>query len=173
MRPTSTLLLAAAVVGCAAQRAQGPLDVPLGLTVDATAQAVRRYDFCRAAPADGVGDRSRELFPQCGRPGVAFADAWVVAHYRGDRLVRLQRFERWAEADRAAARWNQLIERRSTRGGPSATARDRLFARQGLPAHVQSWVAFERDDALVGLYLLTPTSPTEPAILEELTPLTP
>ena len=66
------------LVGCAAQRAQGPLEVPLGLTAGETARAVRAYDFCRRGDADADGDGRREIFPQCGRPGVVYGDAWVV-----------------------------------------------------------------------------------------------
>lgn len=161
------------VSGCAAQRAQGPLEVHLGLTPGETARAVRAYDFCRRRDADATGEPAREIFPQCGSPGLASGDAWVVAHYRDGRAVRLQRFERWPDAERASARWNQLLERWGRTGPATASARDRVFTRQGLPDGTKAWVAFERPRELIGLYLLTPTDPTAPAILEEIVPLDP
>lgn len=164
---------AVAAMGCAAQRAQGPLDVRLGLSPADTARAVKAYDFCRRADADADAEPDVEIFPQCGRPGVVYGDAWVVAHYQGGRVVRLQRFERWADPDRATTRWNQLIERRSAAGRPSRAAQDRLFARQGLPEGTKAWVAFEHGDQLIGLYLLTSSDPSSPSILEELEPLAP
>ena len=84
--------------------AQGPLDVGLGLDRRQAAQAVRSYDFC---PSGDDREQARQIFPQCGRPGSTYGDAWVVAHYRDGRTVRLQRFERWADADRATARWSR------------------------------------------------------------------
>ena len=167
-----SLVVAMVVSGCAAQRAQGPLDVHLGLTPAETARAVRAYDFCRQADGD-AGDGSREIFPQCGRPGVVFGDAWVVAHYRAGRVIRLQRFERWADPARATARWNQLLERRARSGPASADARDEVFARQGIPEHTEAWVAFARPRELIGLYLLATPDPTAPAILEEIVPREP
>ena len=153
------------LAGCAAQRAQGPLEVPLGLTASETARAVRAYDFCRRgdADADADGDGQREIFPQCGRPGVAYGDAWVVAHYQDGRVVRLQRFERWEDPARATARWNELIEKRTASGPATTAARDRVFARQGIPDGTKAWVAFERPAVLIGLYLLATTDASSPA----------
>jgi len=170
-RLAAALALVVSVGACAAQRAQGPLELSLGMTPAQTARAVERYDFCRRVDPDARDDASREIFPQCGRPGVVYGDAWVVAHYRGGVVVRLQRFERWPDRDRASARWNQLLERRAQSGAATTSARDRVFARQGIPEGTAAWVAFERPGQLVGLYLLSSTDPTAPAILEEIVPL--
>lgn len=165
-RRASTLVLAAALAGCAAQRAEGPLAVPLGLSRGETAQALRRYDFCpQLEPAS-----AEEIYPQCDRPGAGFGDAWVVARYAGGSLVKLQRFERWADADRATERWNQLVEKRSAATPVSTDARARIFERQRIPEGTRSWVAFEAGADLVGVYLLTPRGPDEPSILEEILP---
>jgi hypothetical protein len=158
---------ALAVAGCAAQRAVGPLEVGLGQTSTEVARTLRRYDFC----ANGEPDVGRQVFPQCGRPGAVFGDAWVVAHYAGGRTVRVQRFERWADRDRATARWGQLVDRRTALGAPSEAARERVFARQGLPDRIRSWRAFEHGDTLIAIYLFDVTASTEPAILEEILPL--
>ena len=166
----SLALAAVAVVigpACAAQRAEGPLGVALGLSPDETARALREYDFCRRSGPGGA----EEVFPQCDRPGSGFGDAWVVAHYRDGRLVKLARFERWADEARAEGRWNQLIEKRAVGTPPSQAARDRIFARQRIPERTRSWVAFSTPDALVGVYLLHPTTSDDPSILEELIPV--
>lgn len=157
---------ALALTGCAAARQSGPLDVRLGQSPAETGRALRSYDFC--ASEAGAG---RQIYPQCGRPGAAYGDAWVVVHYRGDRAVRIQRFERWADVDRATRRWSELVERRAALGPATDSARDRVFARQGLPERLKAWRAFERGDALVAVYLLDVTDASEPAILEELLPL--
>ena len=104
---------------------------------------------------------------------MVYGDAWVVAHYDGGRVVRLQRFERWDDPARATARWNELIEKRAASGPATSAARDRVFARQGIPDGTKAWVAFERPAELIGLYLLATTDATSPAILEEIVPLTP
>jgi hypothetical protein len=158
--------VAGAASGCAAQRAEGPLQISLGLSRDETARALRRYDFCpqlEAASAD-------EVYPQCDRPGAGFGDAWVIAHYQGGKLARLQRFERWADDARATERWNQLIEKRSATTPVSTDARARIFERQRIPERTKSWVAFQVNADLVGVYLLTPAAPEDPAILEEILP---
>jgi len=163
------LAAVAVVIGpaCAAQRAEGPLGVALGLSPDETARALREYDFCRRPGPGGA----EEVFPQCDRPGRGFGDAWVVAHYRSGRLVKLARFERWADEARAEGRWNQLIEKRAVGTPPSQAARDRIFARQRIPERTRSWVAFSTPDALVGVYLLHPITSDDPSILEELIPI--
>jgi hypothetical protein len=169
-----TLFVALATFpACASQRALGPLQIHLGLTPAQTAAAVGEYDFCRSAGEAAGARRNRETFVQCGRPGVAHSDAWVVAQYRDGRTVRLQRFERWPDDTRAAERWNQLIERRAVDGAASQYARDLIFDRQRIPDGTHSWVAFERGDELIGLYLLKATDPNEPRILEEILPMTP
>lgn len=161
-------IVAAATVaaGCAAQRAEGPLQISLGLSRAETARALQRYNFCpqvERAAAD-------EVYPECDRPGTGFGDAWVIAHYEGGRLARLQRFERWADGTRAAERWNQLIEKRAAATPVSAAARAKIFERQRIPEGTRSWVAFEVAADLVGVYLLEPARAQDPSILEEILP---
>lgn len=157
---------AAAAAGCAAQRAEGPLQIALGLSREDTARALERYNFCpqvERAAAD-------EVYPECDRPGAGFGDAWVIAHYEGGRLARLQRFERWADGARATERWNQLVEKRAAATPVSADARARIFERQRIPEGTKSWVAFEVAADLVGVYLLAPARAEDPSILEEILP---
>lgn len=159
-------LVGFALAGCAAQRAEGPLLVPLGLSRGDTARALRHYDFCPQIESA----RAEEVYPQCDRPGAGYGDAWVIAHYQGGRLTRLQRFERWADEVRAAERWNQLIEKRSAKTPVSADARASIFERQRIPAGTRSWVAFQVDADLVGVYLLAPATAQDPSVMEEILP---
>ena len=162
----SVMLIAVAISACAAERARGPLTIPLGLSTADTGRALRTFDFCRQpAPPS-----SEELFPTCSHPGLGHGDAWVVAHYQGGVLVRLQRFERWPDPGAAKARWDALIAQRAQTSPPSEGARDQLAARQEIPAGTQAWVAFSTADQLVGLYLLTPSSPEEPSLVEDILP---
>lgn len=160
-------LLALALAACAADRARGPLAIPLGLTPEDTTRALRAYDFCHRPD----GPRPvEELFPACDHPGLGRGDAWVVARYEGGVLVGLRRFERWAEPRAARERWDQLIAKRSETTPPSAGAREQLQARRAVPAGAQAWVAFSSGEELIGVYLLTPSNPDEPSILEEIIP---
>lgn len=163
---TIVVIAGVLLAGCAAQRAEGPLLLPLGLSRDETARALRQYDFCAQVEAA----RAEEVYPQCDRPGAGFGDAWVVVRYDGGRLVRVQRFERWADEGRATERWNQLVEKRAARTPPSPAARERIAARQPVPAGTRSWAAFQAGDDLVGVYLMAPTGAQEPSILEEILP---
>lgn len=160
-------VLALALAACAADRARGPLTIPLGLTPADTTRALRAYDFCREP--DGPRP-AEELFPACDHPGLGRGDAWVVARYRGGVLVGLRRFERWTDPQAARARWDALIAKRSETTPPSQGAREQLQARHAVPDGAQAWVAFSSGDELVGVYLLSPATADEPAILEEIIP---
>ncbi len=160
------LAMVSAVSACAAERARGPLIIPLGISVAETTRALRTFDFCAGDP----GSTAERMFPRCDRPGLDRADAWVVARYRGDELIGLRRFERWADPAAARARWDQLVARWSERSPPSSGAREQLINRRQMPSGVQAWVAFSDGRQLVAIYLLAPTTATEPALLEEIVP---
>lgn len=160
------LVLALAVMGCASQRAEGPLFLSLGLSRGETASALRHYDFC--AQVEPATDN--EVYPQCDRPGTGYGDAWVIAHYQTGRLVRVQRFERWTDEARATERWNQLVEKRSARQPVSQDARALISSRQSIPEGTRTWAAFRSGDDLVGVYLLEPVKADGPRILEEILP---
>lgn len=168
MRLAASLLLvsACAISACAAERARGPLLIPLGISRAETTRALRSYDFCAS---DGR-PTSEQVFPQCERPGLARGDAWVIARFRDGTLARLQRFERWADPSAARARWDQLIARHSEEAPPSDGAREQLVARQQIPSGTQAWVAFSYRHQLIGLYLLTPATAEDPSVLEEILP---
>lgn len=160
-------LLLAALSACAAQRARGPLTVPLGLSAADTEKALRAYDFCHRQ--DGPLGHE-ELFPSCDRPGLGRGDAWVTARYDGGVLVGLKRFERWADPKEASERWDQLIKLRSETTPPSAGAREQLEARHPVPTGTLAWVAFSSGDELVAVYLLSPATAEDPSIIEEIIP---
>jgi hypothetical protein len=155
-----------AVMGCAAQRAEGPLYVSLGMSRGETAAALKHYAFC--AQVEPATDR--EVYPQCDRPGTGYGDAWVIAQYKTGKLVRVQRFERWSDEQRAAERWNQLVEKRALKQPVSQDARARIRARQTIPEGTKTWTAFQSGADLVGVYLLQPTNAEAPSILEEILP---
>lgn len=160
-------LFAVALAACAAERARGPLMVPLGLSAPATEKALQSYDFCHRQ--DGpLG--AEEMFPSCDRPGLGRGDAWVIARYDSGVLVGLKRFERWADPQVARERWDRLIAKRSESTPPSTGAREQMEARHPIPDGTQAWVAFSSGDELIGVYLLTPQSPDDPSILEEIVP---
>ena len=166
MRRSLVLMMVVASSACAAERARGPLAIPLGLTAADTGRALRAYDFCLH---DGPRT-SEEMFWACDHPGLGDRDAWVIARYDGGVLVRLQRFERWADQAAARQRWDALIARRAEAGPPSTGAREQLEARHRVPAGTEAWVAFDRGDELIGVYLLSPAGPDAPAVLEEIVP---
>jgi hypothetical protein len=161
------LAAGAACAGCAAERARGPLTIPLGLTPADTTRALRAFDFCHQPD----GPRPvEELFPACDHPGLGRGDSWVIARYDGGVLVGLRRFERWADPRAARERWDQLVARRAEKTPPSNGARQQLQARRAIPAEAQAWVAFSSGDELIGVFLLSPAEPDDPAILEEIVP---
>jgi hypothetical protein len=162
------VLLGVGAGACAAQRAEGPLYVSLGLSRTETARYLRNYDFCPQLEAA----RDEEVYPQCDHPGAGYGDAWVVARYRAGRLNKVQRFERWADEARAAERWNQLVEKRARRTPVSLDARSRIVERQQIPEGTRTWAAFQVGDDLVGVYLLAPADADKPSILEEILPAT-
>lgn len=166
IRGTGLVVLLTLAVGCAAQRAEGPLLISLGMSRGETASALRHYDFCAQVEAA----KDDEVYPQCDRPGTGYGDAWVIAHYDMGRLVRVQRFERWTDETRAAERWNQLVEKRAAKQPVSQDARARISSRQSIPEGTKTWAAFQSGDDLVGVYLLQPTTAEGPAILEEILP---
>ncbi|HVV88748.1 MAG TPA: hypothetical protein VHE35_37140 [Kofleriaceae bacterium] len=169
MRRSLCLLLVVSSA-CAAQRAQGPLAIPLGLTQVDAHRALKAYDFC--GKIDGPVPLE-ETVPTCDHPGLGRGDAWVVARYQDGVLIGLQRFERWADPKAASERWDQLIAKRSESTPPSTGAREQLEARHPAPAGTQAWVAFSSGDELIGVYLLTPSTPDDPSILEEILPAIP
>jgi hypothetical protein len=163
---STALALTLATLGACASVSEGSLQVPLGLPRDQVPAAVRRYDFC----VGDQGSRVEETFPRCKGPGIDYRDAWMVAGYDGGRLMRLARYERWDDDNRAVERWNALIASRTKLTGPASDeARQAVMAQRDLPPGTRSWQAFRAGDhALVAIYLLTPSPPSNASVLEEL-----
>lgn len=160
------------LAACGGASAEGPLTVPIGTTRDQLAGDLRRHQYCvgkEFVPPEAVS----ETFPRCDTPGVEQSQSWVVAHFEHGRAVKIQRWERFAEADRGLARFNELVEKRATAAGPpSEDAKALIGAQQPLPAGTKTWAAFRAgDDALVGIYLLDPTAPQNAQVLEEIVEL--
>jgi hypothetical protein len=151
---------------CGGPSAESPLAIQLGLTHAATTQALHAHQFCREP---GQIDTNHELFPRCDRTGAEVSDAWVRASFDGDRLVELQRWERYGDADRAVERWNELLAARSKISQPSDEALLHLRARGLLPPGTRSVKAFREDAGIViGVYLLAPSPPEQANVLEQI-----
>ncbi len=163
--PGLVLVLAtAAIPACGGASADRPLTVPVGLTRDGLVTELRAHEYCpgKDRPSE------REVFERCDVPGVEFGQSWVVAYFVDGRVIRLQRYERYADDARTQERFNQLVEKRSVDGPPSDEARA-LLARRDLPVGTRTWVAFRAGETtLAGVFLLTPTPPENATILEEI-----
>lgn len=168
MKPTTPMVATAlALAACGGASASGPLMVPVGLTRAELAGELRAYEYC---PGEPGGESA--VYPRCDVPGVEHAQSWVVAHFRDDRVVKLQRWERYAEEPRGLERFNQIIEKRSAGGPPTQEAKDLISAQQELPAGTRTWVAFRAGErTLVGVYLLDPRPPQHATVLEEIVEL--
>jgi len=162
------LVLAAA---CGGPTAEAPLTLPLGMSHDATTQALHAHQFCRTSrelPA------RQELYPRCDRVASEVSQAWVTATFEGDRLVELRRWERFADEAQATTRWNDLVGARLKLGPASASARAELEVRGGVLPGTRSVQAFAGEPGtVVGVYLLNPTPPENARVLERIIYATP
>jgi hypothetical protein len=153
-------------VACGGPTAESPLAIQLGLTHTATTQALHAHQFCREP---GQIDAKQELFPRCDRTGAEVSDAWVSASFDGDKLVELQRWERYGDDERAVERWNELLAARTKISQPSDEALLHLRARGLLPPGTRSVKAFREDTGIViGVYLLNPSPPEQANVLEQI-----
>lgn len=154
---------------CGGPSADRPLTIPIGMKRALLPAELHRFEYCKGDPTD----ESTELFPRCDRVGVELGSSWVLAEYEEDRVVRLQRWERFAEENQGVERFNSLVEQRTAASGPpSDDARGLISAQQNLPAGTKTWVAFHAGEhALVGIYLLDPQPPENANVLEEIVEL--
>jgi hypothetical protein len=162
MRRTLGLVLA---VGCAAQAADAPLTIPLGLPRESAERELHAHQYCRRP---GEPAERKEVYPRCDRPGPEVSDSWVTAVYDHDRLIELRRFERFSDDARAVERWNQLVAERTKAGAPSDEAGKKLGAK-GLEPGTRAFEAFYVDpQTVVGVYLLRPLPPENASVLERI-----
>jgi hypothetical protein len=154
---------------CGGAVADSPLTVKLGLSHDATQRALRAHHFCLESSTSQVAHTQRkQVFPRCDRPAAEHGDAWVIAHYDGDRLIELRRFERYPDDNRAVERWNEMIAARMKASAPSDEALQQLKERGLLEPGTRSVKAFRADaDTVIGVYLLTPSPPENANVLEK------
>jgi len=159
----SVLLVVAA--GCAAQAADAPLTIPLGLPRDAAERELSAHQYCKRA---GEPAERKEVYPRCDRPGAEVSDSWVTAIYDHDRLIELRRFERFSDDARAVERWNQLVGARA-KVAPASDAAGKQLAARGLEPGTRAVQAFQLDArTVVGVYLLTPVPPDRASVLERI-----
>jgi len=148
------------VIACGGPTAEMPLTVPLGLTHDATDQALRAHQFCR--PASRELPSSHQIYPRCDRAGAEISDAWVTATFDGDKLIELRRWERYADDALAVQRWNELVSAR-IKTSPAIDAPAKL------EPGARSMRAFRGEGGTsVGVYLITPSPPENASILEKI-----
>ena len=156
---------------CGGAAAESPLTISLGLSHDATEQALKKHQFCLETKSSDVKHtQQKQTYPRCGRAAAEHGDAWVIARYQGDKLIELRRFERYADDNLAVQRWNELITERMKTTQPSDEALQQIKDRGQLEAGTRSVKAFKNaDGSVVGVYLLTPSPPENANVLEKVT----
>lgn len=163
------LLAFSLVAACGGASAEAPLAVALGLSHDATEQALHAHQYCRVAdPHRAAAELTQQVtYPRCDRTAAEWGDSWVTAIFRKDKLVELRRWERYSDDERALQRWNELVIARLKDNvyDDSDDARHSLRPEPG----ARSVKMFRAGDGtVVGVYLLTPTPPNNANILEKL-----
>lgn len=164
MKLPSWPVLFVILAACGGPSADRPLTLPLGMSRAELPSRLQPFEYC-------AGDRTQgetEVFPRCDRVGTDLGASWVVADYDDDTVVRIQRWEKFADDQQGLDRFNALVEQRAKSSAPSDDARGQIAARQELPAGTKTWVAFRSGDTLVGIYLLTPSPPENAQVLEQL-----
>ncbi len=155
-----------AVVGCGGASAEGPLTVPVGEARPALVADLKHHAYC--AGPDGTDARTHEeMFPRCDQPGVEYGQSWVLATYdEGGEVVKLERWEKYADPDRLQDRFNDLVAMHSKLGPPSDVAKAQMTSNGTLPPGTRTWVAFQEGASLVGVYLIAPQPPGYVNLLE-------
>src|ERR1041385_1601776 len=111
------------VAACGGAAAESPLTVQLGLTHDQTARVLKEHQFClETSSATVVQTQQKQVYPRCNRPASEDGEAWVVAMYEGDKLIELNRFERYGDDAKAVERWNDLVGARMKVSQPDDAA---------------------------------------------------
>lgn len=160
-----------AVTACGGASAESPLTVHLGLSHDATEQALKSHQFClERSSSEVMSQMTKQVYPRCTRAAAEHGEAWVVARYEGDKLVELQRYERFGDDERAVERWNELVSERMKTSQPDDAALAQIKSQGMLEPGTRSVKAFRQDaGTVVGVYLLTPSPPANANVLEKVT----
>ena len=159
-----SILLATLVSGCGGVTAEAPLNLRLGGERAHTTQELKAHKFCHKE--DGGPQPNPETYPRCARAGAEWGESWVSARFDKDALIEIKRYERFSDDARAVERWNQLVGDRMKLHPDAPDARSELQARSLEPG-TRSMKAWRLDaQTVVGVYLLTPTSPENASILE-------
>jgi hypothetical protein len=164
------LLLCIVIAGCGGAAAEGPLTIPTGMDRPGLVHELEHHAYCAGKdPPDAK--THEEIFPRCDAPGLDYGQSWVVVSYdEGGRVEKLQRWEKYSDADRLQDRFNDLVAKRTAQSGPASDlAKSRMLAVQPLPPGTKTWVAFQAGDyALAGIYLVDPQPPAYASLLEEI-----
>jgi hypothetical protein len=160
-----------ALAACGGAVAESPLTMQLGLSHDATEQALRDRQFCLETSSSIVKHKQqKQLYPRCERAAAEHGDAWVVALYDGDKLIELRRYERYTDDQRAVERWNALVGARMQKTPASDEALQQIKTHGQLQPGTRSVKAFVGEPGtVVGVYLLNPSPPEQANVLEQIT----
>ena len=115
-----------------------------------------------------MSQMTKQIYPRCTRAAAEHGEAWVVARYEGDKLVELQRYERFGDDERATERWNELVTERMKTSQPDESALAQIKGQGLLEPGTKAVKAFRQDaNTVVGVYLLTPSPPANANVLEK------
>jgi hypothetical protein len=159
------------LTACASTAADRPLQVRPGQDRTTTQAELKAGAYCR----DPDQARARtERYARCDRPGFDAGTSWAVVQYDGPHAgavaEQVSRWERFPTELLAERRWNDLLEQRARIAPPSAVARRQIADRTPPPVGTTAWAAFSLGaDGLVGVYLLSASSPDGPGVLERIT----
>jgi hypothetical protein len=115
-----------------------------------------------------MSQMTKQIYPRCTRAAAEHGEAWVIARYEGDKLVELQRYERFGDDERATERWNELVSERMKTSQPDESALAQIKSQGLLEPGTKAVKAFRQDaNTVVGVYLLTPSPPANANVLEK------
>lgn len=127
---------------------------------------LRKQHYCRGNEAT----RKEQLYRRCDVKGYETGESWVVVDFnRRGTVVQVRRLERFANHAEAVKRWNVLFEvRESELGEPAKEARTKLAELGDPPEGAVSWYVWysPKRKHLIGLYLVKPSDPNDPQIVE-------
>lgn len=152
--------------GCGAG-ARGPAQFDLFVGRARAEQQLRDAKLCR----EPGPQRRSELYRRCDEPGHQRGAMWARVEYdRSDRLALVQIMERYATAEEATERWNQLVqERAAAHGEESKDARSAVTKLGRVPAGTTLWMSWYVDGgvSIVSVYLVRDAVGDDPNVVQE------
>lgn len=128
--------------------------------------ALRKSNYCRGDAAT----HKLQRYGRCGVKGFETGESWVAVDYnKQGEVVRARRMERFGSHREAVDRWSNLWEAKKEKlGKSSAQARTELGSMGETPEGAVTWkVWFSSNEShLIGLYLVKPSDPNSPQVIE-------